>query len=111
MSPKSVPSPAHESASRSPLAQAYALRRAGRHGEAIDRLDAAMRSPLRHDEVFAAMALALKARSQVHLLDDAGASLTIGLVPDPVRRFNPKVDAHCRIVAGLVGRRRAHRGW
>jgi len=97
--------------SGSVLAQAQALRRAGRHGEAISRLDEAMRSALRHDEVFAGLALALKARSQVHLLDDAGASLTVSLVPAALRRLNPKIDAHCRIVGGLVLRRRAHRRW
>jgi hypothetical protein len=100
-----------DQASRSVLAQAHTLRRAGLHGEAISRLDEAMRSALQHDEVFAGMALALKARSQVHLMDDAGASLTISLVPALVRRLNPKVDAYCQIVCGLVYRRRAYRSW
>lgn len=93
------------------LAQAHTLRRAGLHGEAISRLDEAMRTPLQHDEVFAGMALALKARSQVHLMDDAGATLTVSLVPELVRRLNPKVDAYCQIVSGLVQRRRAYRSW
>ncbi len=93
------------------LAQAHTLRRAGLHGEAISCLDEAMRSALQHDEVFAGMALALKARSQVHLMDDAGATLTISLVPAAVRRLNPKVDAYCQIVCGLVYRRRAYRSW
>jgi hypothetical protein len=97
--------------SRSVLAQAHTLRRAGLHGEAISRLDEAMRSSLQHDEIFAGMALALKARSQVHLMDDAGATLTISLVPRLVRHLNPKVDAYCQIVAGLVQRRRAYRSW
>jgi len=96
---------------RTVLAHAHSLRRAGLHGEAISRLDEAMRSPLQHDEVFAGMALALKARSQVHLMDDAAAALTISLVPAPLRRFNPKVDAYCQIVSGLVYRRRAYRSW
>jgi hypothetical protein len=96
---------------RSVFAQAHTLRRAGLHGEAITRLDQAMRSPLQHDEVFAGMALALKARSQVHLMDDAGATLTVCLIPTLVRRLNPKVDAHCLIVSGLVQRRRAYRSW
>jgi hypothetical protein len=57
--------PEQDQESRSVLAQAHTLRRAGLHGEAISRLDEAMRSALQHDEVFAGMALALKARSQV----------------------------------------------
>jgi len=97
--------------SGSVLARAHNLRRAGLHGEAISRLDEALRSPLRHDEVFAGMALALKARSQVHLMDDAGATLTLSLVPAAVRRLNPTVEAYCQIVAGLVHRRRAYRSW
>lgn len=96
---------------RSVLSHAQALRNAGRHHQAIDCLEGAMRTGLRRNEVFAGMALALKARSQVHLMDDAGAMLTTGLVPAIVRQFNPKVDAYCQMVAGLVHRRRAYRGW
>ena len=97
--------------SRSVLAHAHALRSAGLHEEAIRWLKDAMRTDLRRDEVFAGMALALKARSQLHLLDDAGAMLTISLVPPIVRQFNPKVDAYCQLVTGLVHRRRAYRSW
>jgi hypothetical protein len=70
-----------------------------------------MRSPLQHDDVFAAMALALKARSQIQLMHDADATVTIALVPTAVRRLNPKVDTYCHIVSGLVSRRRAYRRW
>ncbi len=111
MTSTSAQSPEQDQKSGSVLDQAHALRRAGRHGQAISRLDEAMRSSLQHDEVFAGMALALKARSQVHLMDDAGATLTISLVPALVRRLNPKVDAYCQIVSGLVHRRRAYRSW
>lgn len=104
-------SPASDHATWSVLALAQSLRRAGLHREAIRRLDDAMRTPLRHDEVFAGMALALKARSQVQLMDDAGATLTIRLVPEALRRLNPKIDAYCQIVWGLVYRRRAYRSW
>jgi hypothetical protein len=111
MTSTSAQPPEQDQEFRSVLDQAHTLRRAGFHGEAISRLDEAMRSPLQHDEVFAGMALALKARSQVHLMDDAGASLTISLVPALVRRLNPKVNAYCQIVYGLVHRRRAYRSW
>ena len=81
------------------------------HAQAIGCLDEAMRSGLPHDEASGGVALALEARSQVNVMDDAGALLTVSLVPAPLRRFNPKVDAHCRVVTGLVYRRRAHRSW
>jgi hypothetical protein len=111
MTSVSLHTPEEQDASFAVLTRAHLLRRAGQHGEAITRLDEAMRSALQHDEVFAGMALALKARSQLQLMDDAGAALTVRLVPALVRRFNPKVDAHCRIVSGLVHRRRAYRAW
>jgi hypothetical protein len=96
---------------RDALKAASSLRQSGQHLQAINFLN--LEIPLMSDQsvIFTGLALALKARSQVQLMDDAGAMLTINHISESLRRLNPQIDSYCNVVKGTVERRRAYCSW
>jgi hypothetical protein len=106
--PQSLPA---DPAAHHVLRQAWRLRSEGRHDAVVGCLKEALQGSLRHDDAFTALALVLKARSLLLLMDDEGALQALAQVSVDARRFNPKLDAQCELVAGQVLRRRAHRRW
>lgn len=92
------------------LADAHTRR--GQYSEALDVLkgaDAALSAE--HPEYWLGMVCVASARNKLHMQDDKGAADFLGLISKSLRAANPKIDAECQTVTGILCRRAAHRLW
>lgn len=94
------------------LAAAEFRTRAGQYGDALGILERTMDDGHGdHSEHWMGMVCAAAARNKLHLQDDAGARQYLDLISPALRAANPKIDADCHTISGILRRREAHARW
>ena len=64
-----------------------------------------------HSEHWMGMVCAAAARNKLHAQDDQGALQFLSLISAELRAANPKIDAECHTIVGILRRRDAHHHW
>lgn len=86
--------------------------RKGHYTEAIKVLEAAKaNSDVEHPKYWEGIVCVMSARNKLHAQDDEGALSFVNAVEDELRAVNPKIDAECRTVIGILKRREGYRLW
>jgi hypothetical protein len=94
------------------LAAAEFRTRAGRYDDALGILERTMDGACGdHSEHWMGMVCAAAARNKLHIQDDAGARQYLDLISPALRAANPKIDAECHTISGILRRREAHAHW
>jgi hypothetical protein len=94
------------------LAAAEFRTRAGKYDDALDILEST-KNNARSDrsEYWMGLVCAAAARNKLHLLDNQGARQNLNLISPELRAANPKIDAECHMISGILCRREAHKHW
>jgi len=94
------------------LAEAESHTRMGEYDEALDILRCTPGGANgEHSEHWTGMVCAAAARNKLHAQDNQGALQFISLISAELRAANPKIDAECHTIVGILRRREAHRLW
>jgi hypothetical protein len=94
------------------LEEAEYQSRKGHYTEAIKILEGAtVNSSIEHPRYWEGIVCVMSARNKLHVQDDLGALQFIKAVEDDLRAVNPKIDAECRTVLGILCRREGYRLW
>lgn len=94
------------------LEKAEAHTRRGEFAEAMHLLGHADTEPsAEYPEYWMGIVCIASARNKLHMQDDPGARALLELIPASLRKANPKIDAECQTVVGILQRREAYRLW
>ena len=96
------------------LSEAESRSRMGRYDDALGILErnaGAGAAAEKHSAYWMGMVCAAAARNKLRMQDDQGALQYLRLVSPELRDANPKIDAECHTVRGILHRRDAYRDW
>jgi hypothetical protein len=94
------------------LAAAEFRTRAGKYYDALGILERTMDDAHGdHSEHWMGMVCAAAARNKLHIQDDQGARQYLNLISPALRAANPKIDAECHTISGILRRREAYTHW